>query len=214
MVACPRRRGQEPFGDDDDERCTARPGCAWKRGAPRRGQRGRGRRCRRDKCRCASDPGPRLRPAAGRRRAARGRLLLAGDQRRHLDRHGHQVLQARLAERAGALRVGGRDPHGAGTTPAQAGDFDFSYPAGTFQSEASIATFGAQLEATVLGAYLGAIAGLQTDSFKGGLASIAACEAQHGSFLSTLTGGKAFNLSFPPPLTIEDASDAFDSYIS
>src|SRR5579871_3132506 len=101
---------------------------------------------------------------------------------------------------------------GSGSTPAQAGDFDFTYPAGTFASVASIAAFGAQLEATILGAYLGAIAGLQTDSFKSGLASIAACEAQHGSYLSTLGGGKAFNLSFPPPLSIEDASDAFDNY--
>ena len=103
---------------------------------------------------------------------------------------------------------------GSGNTPAAAGDFDFRYPAGTFESEASIAAFGAQLESTVLGTYLGAIAGVQTDSFKGGLASIAACEAQHGSYLSTLSGGKAFNLSFPPPLTIEQASDAFDAYTS
>lgn len=103
---------------------------------------------------------------------------------------------------------------GSGNTPAQAGDFDFSYPAGTFESEASIASFGAQLEATLLGTYLGAIAGLQTDSFKAGLASIAACEAQHGSYLSVLAGGKAFNLSFPPALTIEQASDAFDAYTS
>ena len=101
---------------------------------------------------------------------------------------------------------------GSGNTPAQPGDFDFTYPSGTFQSQASVAAFGAQLEVAILGAYLGAIAGLQTDSFKAGLASIAACEAQHASYLATLSGGKAFNLSFPPALTIEQASDAFDAY--
>jgi Ferritin-like domain len=103
---------------------------------------------------------------------------------------------------------------GAGLTPAVPGDFDFSYPAGTFQSEAAVAAFGAMLETAVLGTYLGAIAGLQTDAFKTGLASIAACEAQHGSYLATLAGRKAFELSFPPPLTMQQASDAFDAYTS
>jgi Ferritin-like domain len=97
-------------------------------------------------------------------------------------------------------------------TPAVSGDITFSYPAGTFDSEASILTFAQQLENTVLGAYLGAIGGIQTNGFKTGLAQIAACEAQHCSYFTTVTGGKAFNLSFPPALTIDQASNALDAY--
>ncbi len=97
-------------------------------------------------------------------------------------------------------------------TPAVSGDFDFSYPAGTFASQASILAFAATLESMVLGTYLGAIGGIQTNSFKTGLAQIAACEAQHCSYFTSVTGGKAFNLSFPPALTIQQASDAFAAY--
>jgi hypothetical protein len=101
---------------------------------------------------------------------------------------------------------------GALLTPAVSGDITFTYPAGTFASEGSILKFAVQLENTILGSYLGAIGGIQTDSFKGGLASIAACEAQHCSYFQSQTGGRAFSLSFPPPLTIQDASNAFAAY--
>ncbi len=101
---------------------------------------------------------------------------------------------------------------GAGTTPAVSGDIDFSYPAGTFDSASSIAKAAVTLEAIVLGTYLGAIGQIQTNSFKTGLAQIAACEAQHASYFTTSTGGKAFSLSFPPALTIQQASDAMGAY--
>ena len=52
----------------------------------------------------------------------------------------------------------------------------------------------------MLGTYLGAIGGIQTNAFKTGLAQIAACEAQHASYFTTRLGGKAFHLSFPPAL--------------
>ena len=64
----------------------------------------------------------------------------------------------------------------------------------------------------VLGTYLGAIGGIQTNTFKTGLAQIAACEAQHCSYFTSMTGGKAFQLSFPPALTIQQASNAFAAY--
>ena len=51
---------------------------------------------------------------------------------------------------------------------------------------------------------------MQTNQFKTGLAQIAACEAQHASYFQTQTGGKPFWLSFPPALTIQQASDAMD----
>ena len=54
--------------------------------------------------------------------------------------------------------------------------------------------------------------GLQTTQFKTGLAQIAACEAQHSSYFTARSGGKAFWLSFPPALTIQQASDAMAGY--
>jgi rubrerythrin len=101
---------------------------------------------------------------------------------------------------------------GAGQTPAVSGDIDFSYPDGTFGSQKSIVAFAQRLEQTVLGAYLGAVGGIQTNELKTGIARIAACEAQHVSYFSAVMGGKAFSLSFPVDLTIDQASDALDSY--
>jgi Ferritin-like domain len=97
-------------------------------------------------------------------------------------------------------------------TPAVSADFDFSYPAGTFDTQASILTFAAALENMVLGTYLGAIGGIQTNTFKTGLAQIAACEAQHCSYFTSMTGGRTFQVSFPPALTIQQASNAFAAY--
>jgi Ferritin-like domain len=101
---------------------------------------------------------------------------------------------------------------GSGGTPAVSGDIDFSYPNGTFASQHSIAKFAAHLEATILGAYLGAVDGIQTASLKAGLARIAANEAQHLGYFSAAGGGKAFSLSFPPALTIDQASNALDAF--
>jgi hypothetical protein len=101
---------------------------------------------------------------------------------------------------------------GAGQTPAVAGDIDFSYPAGSFDSEGSIAKLAEQLESLSLGAYLGAIAGMQTVALIAGLARIAACEAQHSSYFATLLGGKTFKSSFPPALTIDQVSNTLDTF--
>jgi hypothetical protein len=101
---------------------------------------------------------------------------------------------------------------GAFVTPAVPSDFDFSYPAGTFDSPAAIFEQAAKIESLVLGAYLGAIGAMQTTQFKTGLAQIAACEAQHASYFQTKSGSKAFWLSFPPALTIQQASDAMADY--
>lgn len=103
---------------------------------------------------------------------------------------------------------------GAGLTPAVSSDIDFSFPKGTFAGEAPILKFARRLEATMLGTYLGAIGGMQTAALKQGLAQIAACEAQHLSYASAVTGGKAFDVSFPPVLTIDQASAAMDAFTS
>lgn len=101
---------------------------------------------------------------------------------------------------------------GAGQTPAVAGDIDFSYPAGTFAGQSSIVTFARQLEGMMLGAYLGAIAGIETDGLEAGLAGIAACEAQHSAYFTTALGGKAFGAAFPPALSVDEVSNAIDAY--
>jgi rubrerythrin len=103
---------------------------------------------------------------------------------------------------------------GAGQTPAVSGDIDFTYPKGSFDSEMSILKLAQTLETTILSTYLGAIGGIQTDSFKQGIAQIAAAEAQHLSYFTSVMGGRAFSLAFPPAITIAQASDAMDAYTS
>ena len=101
---------------------------------------------------------------------------------------------------------------GSGNTPAVSGDVSFAYPDGTFASESSILKAAAALEIQMLGTYLGAVGGMASNSFRTGIASIAASEAQHSSYFTSMTGGKAFSLSFPPALTMQQASDAMASY--
>jgi hypothetical protein len=101
---------------------------------------------------------------------------------------------------------------GAGQTPAAAGDFAFAYPKGTFASKASIAKLGVTLETAFLGAYVGAVDGLQTAGLKQPVARIAASEAQHLSLFAQLSGGDPIGISFPSPLTIDEASNALDAF--
>ena len=103
---------------------------------------------------------------------------------------------------------------GAGVTPAVSSDIDFTYPRGAFRSQASILGLAQQLETVMLGTYLGSVGGMQASSFKQGLAEIAACEAQHLSYMWTRNGRKAFNVAFPPALTIDQASAAMDAFTS
>jgi Ferritin-like domain len=103
---------------------------------------------------------------------------------------------------------------GAAQVPAAPADFDFSYPTGTFDSKGSIVKLGITLETAVLGAYLGAVDALQTNALKLPVARIAASEAEHLSVFTQLSGGNPVGVSFPNPLTIDEASDALDAYTS
>jgi hypothetical protein len=103
---------------------------------------------------------------------------------------------------------------GAAQVPAAPADFDFSYPKGTFDSKGAIVKLGVTLETIFLGAYLGAVDALQTDALKLPVARIAANEAEHLSVLTQLSGGSPVGVSFPNPLTIDEASDALDAYTS
>ena len=100
---------------------------------------------------------------------------------------------------------------GAGLTPASASDIDYAYPRGTFRSEGSIAKIALELELVMLGAYLGAVDGVQTNALKPAIARIAASEAQHVAYLSTIKGLSSFE-AFPNPMTIQQVSDALDNY--
>jgi hypothetical protein len=103
---------------------------------------------------------------------------------------------------------------GASQTPAAAADFTFSYPAGSFASRGKIASLGRQLESVFLGAYLGAIGGLQTAALAEPLARIAASESQHLSLWETELDGRPISSAFPAPISIDQVSDAMDAFTS
>ena len=63
----------------------------------------------------------------------------------------------------------------------------------------------------LLGAYLGAVEGIQTAALKPVVARIAASEAQHVAYLSTIKGLSSFQ-AFPNPMTIQQVSNALDVY--
>ena len=108
------------------------------------------------------------------------------------------VPEARLRQRAGALPVGRRDPQRRGPDARrrrrhrlQLSGRDVRRARGRSSSSPGSS------RALSLGAYLGAIAGMQTDALKAGLARIAACEAQHSAYFTTLLGGKTFSALVP-----------------
>jgi rubrerythrin len=103
---------------------------------------------------------------------------------------------------------------GAGQTPAGPADFDFAYPAKTFDSKGSIVKLAVELETTFVGAYLGAVDALQTSALKLPVARIAASEAQHLGAFTQLAGGDPVGISFPNTLTIDDVSSVLDTYTS
>ena len=123
------------------------------------------------------------------------------------------LKRARLNEREHYDKVSGI-LEGAGQIPAVASDFDFSYPKGAFVSKSSIARLGVTLEVAFMGAYLGAVDGLQTNALKQSVAQIAANEAEHLSFFMRLSGRSPIGSSLPTPLTIDQASNTLDVFTS
>jgi rubrerythrin len=102
----------------------------------------------------------------------------------------------------------------AGQTPATDGDIGFVYPKGSFTSEASILKLAAEIEAIVLGTYLGAIEGIQTADLRLPVGQIAANEAQHVGAVAALAGRPIIGKAFAPSLTIDAASAALDKFES
>jgi hypothetical protein len=152
--------------------------------------------------------------------------LLVGAELLALDFYARAIASKRLAADAlGYLkraRVNEREHYdrvseilsGAGQIPAVGSDFDFSYPKGAFASKSSISKLGVTLEGAFMGAYLGAVDGLQTDALKQTVAQIAANEAEHLSVFMRLSGRSPIGISLPRPLTIDQASNALDVFAS
>ena len=98
--------------------------------------------------------------------------------------------------------------------PATSGDVDFTYPHGSFASRASIARLGWRIETLLLGAYLGAIATVQTPELRLPIGQIAANEAQHLSALAPAAGKVQVGRAFPSALTMSAVSARLDAFES
>ena len=103
---------------------------------------------------------------------------------------------------------------GTGQPPAVADDIDFTYPKDAFARQASILRLGSTLSRLSLGAYLGAVEGLQTPEVRGPVAQIAANEAQHVSAYAQLLGRPVVGRAFASALPIDAVSAALDAYES
>ena len=102
----------------------------------------------------------------------------------------------------------------AGQVPATPDDIDFAYPKESFASQSSILRSAWSIETLSLGAYLGAIAGLQTPEIRLPIGQIAANEAQHVSALAAALGRPTIGHAFAPSLSIDHVSTALDRYES
>lgn len=102
----------------------------------------------------------------------------------------------------------------AGQIPATADDINFSYPKGSFRSQASILGLARRLERLMVGAYVGAVETVETPSLRLPIGQIAANEAQHQSALAGLHGRPVVGKAFAPALQIGAVSNALDEFES
>lgn len=97
---------------------------------------------------------------------------------------------------------------------ATADDIDFSYPKGSFASEASILELANTIAQLVLGAYVGALENLETPLVRLPVAQIAANESQQVAALASLVGRPVIGKAFGPALSIDAVTAALDEYES
>jgi rubrerythrin len=102
----------------------------------------------------------------------------------------------------------------AGQTPATSDDIDFSYPKGSFKSQASIVRLAGRLEHLMVGAYVGAIESVETPELRRPIGQIAANEAQHQGAFAALGGGPVVGKAFAPGLQMGAVSDVLDEFES
>jgi rubrerythrin len=100
-----------------------------------------------------------------------------------------------------------------GQTPATAGDIDFAYPSGTFATRRSILRFAKQLEHMIVGAYIDALAHVQTPEYRDGMARMLASEAQHHSAIAALWGEPVIGKA-PLPVRMDVMSNFLGNYES
>lgn len=115
--------------------------------------------------------------------------------------------KAHYAKLAGLLTA-------AGQTPATSDDIDFSYPKGSFKSQASIVRLAGRLEHLMVGAYVGAIESVETPEWRLPIGQIAANEAQHQGACAALGGGSTVGKAFAPGLQMAAVSDVLDEFES
>lgn len=131
-----------------------------------------------------------------------------------LSRHSKTVIRKIAADEKAHYAKLAQLVAAAGQPPATAGDIDFSYPKGSFASQASMLRLGAQLETLILGAYLGAVENVETPELRLPVGQIAANEAQHSGALAALRGGAVIGKAFAPSFQIDAASAALDRFES
>ena len=140
-----------------------------------------------------------------------GRALASGKLRRNSARSVFRCMRA--DERAHYSHLGNL-LIAAGQTPATAADIDFTYPKGSFRSQASITKLAARLEHLMVGAYVGAVENVETPELRLPIGQIAANEAQHASALAGLGGCAAIGKAFAPALQMAAVSNALDEFES
>jgi hypothetical protein len=101
----------------------------------------------------------------------------------------------------------------AGQSVPVAEDFEFSWPARTFQTLGEATATGARVEAAVIGAYLTAAATITVESYRSLFARALADHAQHLAVLSWVATGKPVAGSFPATLTLEQATNQLEAYL-
>jgi Ferritin-like domain len=108
----------------------------------------------------------------------------------------------------GSILTGGAQPL------AVADDFEFAYPKRAFTSRAAIARLGVEIETAVLGAYLTAATTVTDATFRSVFARVLASEAEHVGFLSAIAADRAFGMSFPGLLSLDQATAVTDPFFA
>jgi hypothetical protein len=139
-----------------------------------------------------------------------GKSLTSGK----LSRHARAVVRKMAADDKAHYARLAQLVTAAGQPPATAGDIDFSYPKGSFASQAAVLRLAAEIESVVLGAYLGAIENMEAPELRLSLGQIAANEAQHAGAVAALRGRSVIGRAFVPSLQIDAASAALDRFES
>lgn len=90
----------------------------------------------------------------------------------------------------------------------------FKYPTGSFASRASIGKLGQALETAFVGAYMGAVGALQSNTLKSVAAEIGACESRHLSVLTNIAANTIVPApNFPTVLSAAQATAAVKPFL-